>query len=603
MVNYIGKTLDDRYEILEVIGVGGMAVVYKAKCHKLGRFVAVKILKDEFAHRDDFRKRFHTESQAIAKLNHANIVAVYDVSQSAETDYIVMELVDGITLKQYMQKKNAALVWREALHFSTQIVKALSHAHANGIIHRDIKPHNIMILRDGSVKVADFGIARLQQSTSESLTKDALGSVHYISPEQAKGSHIDARSDIYSLGVVMYEMLTNRLPYEGDAPIVVAMQHIQSIPLMPRELKSDIPRPLEAITMKAMSPALSKRYENADMMLHDLEEFRKNPDIDFEYDLKNLAESEADEPTKNLSEGGILNKRKSEEEYKIRQRNKTLTMIAGVFSILVFITAMVVLTLHFISNTGTKDPVSESLVVPNLIEQRFSDISSTFTTTYPGLRIEVASVEEYHDRYAVGTIISQEPKPGEYVKEGTVIVVTLSKGKHLFPLDDLSGKEWREAQSLLLDRKLSYALDLVYEYSAEVVKDHVIRTEPEAGANVSEGDYVTLIVSRGPETQEVDMPNLIGMQIADATRKMDEADLTIKQIDVDSNKPIGEVIFQSKPAGEKVETKTEVELRVSNGALIVTETPSPSPTPAPTPPPTQPPTPTPTPTSTPQPLS
>ena len=266
---YIGKMLDNRYEILERIGVGGMAVVYKALCHRLNRYVAVKILKDDYAVDEDFRRRFHTEAQAVAMLSHPNIVTVYDVSRTQDINYIVMELIEGVTLKQYMQKR-VQLSWKEALHFSMQISKALIHAHSRGIIHRDIKPHNIMILRDGSVKVADFGIARLS-STKNTLTQQTLGSVHYISPEQAKGSSIDARTDIYSLGVVMYEMLTGRLPFEGENAVSVAIQHISSIPLMPREINPDIPVGMEVITMKAMNPDLEKRYQFAEQLYEDLE--------------------------------------------------------------------------------------------------------------------------------------------------------------------------------------------------------------------------------------------------------------------------------------------------------------------------------------------
>ncbi len=243
MDQYIGKLLDNRYEILERIGSGGMAVVYKAKCHWLNRFVAVKILKEDLAQDEEFRRRFHEESQAVAMLSHPNIVAVYDVSRSPELDYIVMELIEGITLKQYMQKRGGKLSWKESLHFITQIMKALSHAHSRGIIHRDIKPHNIMVLRDGSVKVADFGIARLVSASQNTMTQEALGSVHYISPEQARGSRIDARSDIYSAGVVLYEMLTGRLPYEGDSPVAVAIQHINSIPLSPGRWSPPFLRP------------------------------------------------------------------------------------------------------------------------------------------------------------------------------------------------------------------------------------------------------------------------------------------------------------------------------------------------------------------------
>ena len=270
---FVGQLLDNRYEIIEKIGSGGMAVVYKARCHRLNRLVAIKILKDELSGDADFRRRFRSESQAVAMLSHPNIVAVYDVSRSGNIEYIVMELIEGITLKQYINRKGL-LNWKEALHFATQVVKALSHAHSRGIIHRDIKPHNIMILRDGSVKVADFGIARLQ-SMQNTLTQEALGSVHYISPEQAKGGHVDARSDIYSMGVVLYEMLTYHLPFEGDSAVSVAIQHISAIPLMPRDINPDIPVGLEAITMHAMEPDLNLRYASADDMLADLEEFKK----------------------------------------------------------------------------------------------------------------------------------------------------------------------------------------------------------------------------------------------------------------------------------------------------------------------------------------
>ena len=278
---YVGRVLDNRYEILELIGTGGMALVYRARCHRLNRMVAIKILKEDLAGDDEFRRRFHTESQAVAMLSHPNIVAVYDVSRSGNVEYIVMELIEGITLKQYINRKGL-LNWKEALHFATQVTKALSHAHSRGIIHRDIKPHNIMILKDGSVKVADFGIARLL-SVQNTLTQEALGSVHYISPEQAKGGYVDARCDIYSVGVVMYEMLTSRLPFVGESAVSVAIQHISAIPLMPSDINPDIPIGLESITMRAMEPDLSLRFMSAEEMLHDLEEFRKNPGILFNY--------------------------------------------------------------------------------------------------------------------------------------------------------------------------------------------------------------------------------------------------------------------------------------------------------------------------------
>ena len=279
MDRYIGRLLDNRYEILEVIGTGGMAVVYKARCHRLNRLVAIKILKDEHFRDEEFRRRFHHEGEAVAMLSHANTVQVYDVSSSDNADYIVMELIDGITLKQYMEKKGT-LNWKETLHFGMQIAKALEHAHGRGIVHRDIKPHNVMVLKNGSVKVTDFGIARVMSKTN-TLTKEALGSVHYISPEQAKGGWVDNRSDLYSLGVVMYEMMTGRPPYDGESPVAIAIQHINGGAPMPSTLNPNIPGGLEQIIMKAMALEVNDRYESATLMLQDMEEFRKNPAIIF----------------------------------------------------------------------------------------------------------------------------------------------------------------------------------------------------------------------------------------------------------------------------------------------------------------------------------
>ena len=286
MDQYIGKMLDNRYEILERIGMGGMAVVYKAKCHRLNRLVAIKILKSDLAQDADFRRRFNAESQAVAQLSHPNIVSVYDVSKGGDMEYIVMELIDGITLKQYMEKRGR-LNWRESLHFITQIMRGLSHAHSRGIVHRDIKPQNIMVLRDGSVKVADFGIACLENS-AQTLTQEALGSVHYISPEQARGDRTDARSDIYSAGVVLYEMLAGRLPFEGDSAVSVAIQHLSSIPLAPREVNPEIPEQLELICMKAMAPDIERRYGSAEEMIQDLESFRKNPGASLDFEMREI---------------------------------------------------------------------------------------------------------------------------------------------------------------------------------------------------------------------------------------------------------------------------------------------------------------------------
>ena len=282
MDKYIGTLLGGRYEVLDILGVGGMAVVYKARCRVLNRYVAIKMLKEEFLQDEEFRRRFYNESQAVAKLSHNNIVAVYDVARTDTQDYIVMELIDGISLKEYLQKKGH-LSWQETVFFAQQIAKGLSHAHSRGIIHQDIKPHNIMLLRDGTVKVTDFGIARLESNQETRVVQEAIGSVHYIAPEQAKGSSIDARADLYSLGVVMYEMLTGKLPFEGDSAVAIVMQHINSVPEMPSKVMQGVPRGMDDIVMHAMCPNVTRRYSSAQELYQDLERIKQNPHTVFGY--------------------------------------------------------------------------------------------------------------------------------------------------------------------------------------------------------------------------------------------------------------------------------------------------------------------------------
>ncbi|MDO5141990.1 MAG: protein kinase, partial [Eubacteriales bacterium] len=291
MDNYIGKSLGGRYEIIDVVGVGGMAVVYRARCHVLNRYVAVKILKDEYAKDPEIRKRFSIESQAVAKLAHQNIVSVYDVGNDHGIDYIVMELIEGITLKEYMQQKGR-LTWQEAVFFAEQICRALVHAHSRGVIHQDIKPQNVIILRDGSAKLTDFGIASFATTQETRVVQEAIGSVHYISPEQAKGSKIDYRTDIYSLGVVMYEMLTGKLPFEGETALQVVMQHLNAMPLAPSELVPGIPRGLDAIVMHAMSANIGRRYASAEALYADLERVKNDVTVQFDYPTDDSGETQ-----------------------------------------------------------------------------------------------------------------------------------------------------------------------------------------------------------------------------------------------------------------------------------------------------------------------
>ena len=517
MDQYIGKMLDDRYEILELIGSGGMANVYKARCHRLNRLVAIKILKSDLAENADFRRRFHDESQAVAQLSHANIVSVYDVSTNSDTEYIVMELIDGITLKQYMERRGR-MDWRESLHFITQIMRGLSHAHSRGIIHRDIKPQNIMVLRDGSVKVADFGIACLANA-GQTLTQEALGSVHYISPEQARGDRIDARSDIYSAGVVLYEMLTGRLPFEGDSAVSVAIQHLSSVPLAPRDIDPSIPEPLELICMKAMNSDPNKRYPTADAMLADLEKFRKDPSVDMDYIRRELATPSADsEPTMPLPTAQVasaVKKRTAEvrrDDYRDeppRRDKKSLAIIVGIFA-----AALVLVVLLFKLILGDFGPASsnKSYPVPDVrgktVEeaQLMDEVKDIFYIEVVGTRVS--------DQYEPGQIVEQDPTAGKTRKSNLVIQVYVAEEPEKEYMKDVVGMEYRQAKLLLGDMGLGLVFKPVYENSDKYPTDVVVSTEPASDEALTKGQTVVLHISTGPET--VTVPTFTGMAIANA---------------------------------------------------------------------------------------
>ena len=538
MDQYIGKMLDDRYEILELIGSGGMANVYKARCHRLNRLVAIKILKSDLAENADFRRRFHDESQAVAQLSHANIVSVYDVSTNSDTEYIVMELIDGITLKQYMERRGR-MDWRESLHFITQIMRGLSHAHSRGIIHRDIKPQNIMVLRDGSVKVADFGIACLANA-GQTLTQEALGSVHYISPEQARGDRIDARSDIYSAGVVLYEMLTGRLPFEGDSAVSVAIQHLSSVPLAPRDIDPSIPEPLELICMKAMNSDPNKRYPTADAMLADLEKFRKDPSVDMDYIRRELATPSADsEPTMPLPTAQVasaVKKRTAEvrrDDYRDeppRRDKKSLAIIAGIFA-----AALVLVVLLFKLILGDFGPASsnKSYPVPDVrgktVEeaQLMDEVKDIFYIEVVGTRVS--------DQYEPGQIVEQDPTAGKTRKSNLVIQVYVAEEPEKEYMKDVVGMEYRQAKLLLGDMGLGLVFKPVYENSDKYPTDVVVSTEPASDEALTKGQTVVLHISTGPET--VTVPTFTGMAIANAIHDAQDLGLTVGEVLYDSFNP------------------------------------------------------------------
>lgn len=615
MDQYIGKLLDNRYEILERIGIGGMAVVYKGRDHRLNRLVAIKILKEELATDAEFRRRFHDESQAVAMLSHPNIMAVYDVSHTPELDYIVMELLDGITLKQYIQKKGGKLAWREALHFITQIMKALSHAHSRGIIHRDIKPHNVMVLRDGSLKVADFGIARLTSSAQATLTQEALGSVHYISPEQARGSHIDARSDIYSAGVVLYEMVTGRLPYEGDSPVAVAIQHINSIPLSPREIDPEVPEALEAITMKAMASDVNQRYISADAMLADLEEFRKNPSINFDYTPADLLIAEGDEPTQVLGANTPSNvkaqpahadrfdedtwtrPRPSRREEDARPRNRRdyydeddydekrsggshLPIYLAIAAVALFLVGMgVFLWTSFFGGLSGK----EGYNVPRLYGMTVED-ARRHTDVLKG-NFLIAEGGTTASDLPAGQIVSQEPESGRNAESGATITVFISDGSgaqsEVKAMPDLVNRDKRIA--LVELEKLGYSeergnLELREENSEEVNTDYVISSDPVAHTSLEGVEHIVLVVSIGPKKEPVTVPDFVTMMAQEAQDGAVKLGLVPSMEEVYDPMEAGRVCWQSIDPTTKVEEGQTITLRVSKGPDPASGTPEPTPT-------------------------
>ena len=577
MDKYIGKMLDGRYEIIELIGSGGMANVYKAKCHRLNRMVAVKILKSDMAENEEIRRRFRDESRAVAQLSHANIVSVYDVSSSGDTEYIVMELIDGITLKQYMERRGQ-MDWRESLHFIIQIMRALEHAHSRGIIHRDIKPQNIMVLRDGSVKVADFGIACLQNN-AQTLTQDALGSVHYISPEQARGEHIDARSDIYSAGVVLYEMLTGRLPFEGDTAVSVAIQHLSSVPLAPSEIREDVPKGLELICMKAMCADINKRYASATAMLEDLESFRKNPDIDMEYIREELKEKENTEATryiskKELSEAVRNKKEKEKEKDELAAEKQEKTGIAGTkdekkrMAIIIgaFAGALLLIFLIFTlifngfggggDSSGHKVPDIRGMTVEEA--EKLDGIKGIFT-------IEVVGTKE-NSKYKDGEIISQDPSEGTLRKNNLTIQVYVCAKVEKSYMPTVLNRSESEAKSILNNMSLGLNIQVQDKPSDTVAKGLVVATSPAAGAEIRQGNTVIIYISSGREIKPVTVPNFVGMTEEKANLEAQKLGLVVGASSSEySDKPAGTVIRQSISATTEAKTGDNIYFTISLG--------------------------------------
>ncbi len=591
MDKYIGRLLDNRYEILEVIGTGGMAVVYKARCHRLNRMVAVKILKDDYLQDEDFRRRFHAESQAVAMLSHPNIVSVYDVSTSIMADYIVMELIEGISLKQYMEKKGI-LNWKETLHFAIQIAKALEHAHSRGIVHRDIKPHNVMVLKNGSVKVTDFGIARVM-SKGNTLTKEALGSVHYISPEQARGGRLDNRSDIYSLGVVMYEMMSGRPPYDGDSPVSVAIQHINGGAPMPSTLNPNIPGGLEQIIMKAMARDVGERYSSATRMLSDMDEFRKDPVLLFDYNVPPLDAvtlmpkpasvtpppvstaqrvAQRNDPVRSRTSTRQPPVRQSQPRSQEVQRNRQtqdekknnrVAVIAIVTCSVVAVIAVAVFLLTLFGN-GMVKPKENMVDVPNFVGQIFADLPE-----HPNL--DIVKEEVYNDTVEAGRVIEQKPgADSPPVVEGSMVVLTVSLGPtpKVVLMENLEDVVLTRAESFLNSMEMDLNIIIEMEHSETITEGNVIRTIPEKNVELTAGQDIVLWVSMGPEIKTGLMPGVVAETEASAKKILNnqKLELTISTEQVyDSLVPVGHVVRTDPEKGTPLQTGQAVKLYISQG--------------------------------------
>ena len=588
----LGKTLDNRYEMVSVLGIGGMAVVYKAFDHKLKRHVAIKVLRDDVSMDAQSRRQFRTEYQAVGMLSHPNIRAVYDVVSSGDTEYIVMEYVDGINLKQYLKKKGA-LSWKEVLHFSTQIAKALSHAHSKGIIHMDIKPQNVILPKDGTVKIADFGIALLEESMDNNEgAEEAIGSIHYISPEQARGETVDARTDIYSLGVVMYEMLTGRIPFDGDSVAEVAVKHFTVMPDAPSFLNPEIPPELEDITIRAMQPNPADRYPSAEEMLADLEDFRKGQTAAIGAVVKRALAAEAVRPEPRRDEIHVITKNVprisrtgelSKEGYvRRRTRSRTISTLLGFAIVLAFILG----TFAFVWNYWLGEIFSdaERVSVPNFVGEEADairndeDMLSLFNFSV---------VYEANSTVEQGLIVAQDPIAGSsrmIVKDGIDVELTVSSGIQMTEVPDVVNLPYKDAQVQIQQHGLN--VEIRTENSDSVTTDFVIESNPGAGASVSGGSTVELVVSAGPAVIYSTVPNVIGMSKAQALLELQQSGLicTDGEITYVSSKEEeeGRVIWQNYNSGTSVEKDTKVYIQIGTGPAV---TPTPDPTPAPTEPP------------------
>ncbi|MBR2448005.1 MAG: Stk1 family PASTA domain-containing Ser/Thr kinase [Clostridia bacterium] len=557
MDKFLGKRLDGRYEIKEIIGVGGMAVVYKAFDNVENRMVAIKILKDEFLSNQEFLRRFKNESKAIAMLSHPNIVNVYDVSFGDLIQYIVMEYIEGITLKEFIEREGS-LRWKDAVHFTIQILRALQHAHDRGIVHRDVKPQNIIVLADGTIKVTDFGIARFARSDQRTITDKAIGSVHYISPEQARGEKTDEKTDIYSVGVMLYEMLTGRLPFQAESAVSVAIMQLQRDPQLPTEINGSIPQGLEQITMHAMQKSQERRYQSASEILCDLTNFRKDPAITFPYSY-----FVDDAPTRFV---GDLNEEANEEEpetEEVKEKSNLIPVLTGVAIALVL--ALIVFGIS-IFKKHFNTPTSE-LACPKFVGQKLSAIleNKEYNDNFD-FEIEY----DYNNDFEADFVFEQSISEGSKLKKDAVITLFVSIGETRKEVPDVRGKTESFAITEL-EKSYGFKVIIVEEASDEFEEGLVIKTEPQHSTVVPEGATIKLFVSTGKAEISVDVPNVIGEPIAQAKEKIEDQNLKVVVENVnltpaDNYQPKDYVLRQDPQGGsKKIPEGSTVTIYVSSG--------------------------------------
>lgn len=570
MDKYIGKRLDGRYEIHELLGVGGMAYVYKAYDNIEKRWVAIKILKEELAGNSDFLRRFRNESKAIAVLSHPNIVKVYDVSFGDRIQYIVMEYIDGITLKQYIEQQGE-IKWREALYFTVQILRALQHAHEKGIIHRDIKPQNIMLLEDGTIKVTDFGIARFSQAETQTMTDKAIGSVHYIAPEQARGGYINDKADIYSVGVMLYEMLTGQLPFVADNAVSVAIMQMQAEPTPPSRINPSIPKGLEEITMHAMEKNPAQRFPSAADMLEDVERFRRNPEIVFHYGEqvdRAYAGTSADiygNVQQNAAPQKYNDNYEYEEEY-VRSKNgaRASNIIKGIVAAVIVVALVVggIFGWRYLQKlTASTNTTSDEIVLPKFVGMIYaSDIEGN--SEYADLTFEITYGNVPSKQ--PGEVLRQTPAAGMTVKKGKTVSLTVNGEAEQVVVEDVKGYKQQDAYDALKALNLSPKIQAVADDDTAV--GYVVKTDPAAGSTVSTGTTVTIYVSSGPSKESAVIPNIVGYQYSTAKEELEAAGFVVTaEYDDESDKDENTVLSVSPNEGEKAKKGSVVTVTVSSG--------------------------------------